>query len=136
MRKVYELSGRRTWAKQLLSYHLSFLKNSDRHQVFFLSFRSLASGTLVAMLSSCSFQPDSVTLSSGTAGGFYHRVGEQIGNTKTTVGLKVRNLDSQGSYENLQRLLERKVDFALVQLDVANEAMRQGKVQAVAILAN
>ncbi|MBH8575695.1 TAXI family TRAP transporter solute-binding subunit [Nostocaceae cyanobacterium CENA369] len=135
MRKVYE-SDRRIWAKQLLSYRVSLLK-CDRHQRIFLICRSLASSTLVAILSSCSFQPDSVTLSSGTAGGFYNRVGEQISNsTKTTVGLKVSNLDSQGSYENLQRLLERKVDFALVQLDVASEAMRQGKVQAVAILAN
>lgn len=135
MRTVYE-SGRRTWARQLLSYRVSFLKYRDRYQKVFLICRSLASGTLVAILSSCSLQPESVTLSGGTAGSFYNRMGDQIGNSiQTTVGLKVRNLDSQGSRENLQRLLEGQVDFALAQLDVASEAMQQGKVRAVAILA-
>jgi TRAP transporter TAXI family solute receptor len=51
------------------------------------------------------------------------------------VGLQVNSLGSPGSQENLQRLLDRKADFALTQLDVAHTMMQQGKVQAVAIVA-
>jgi hypothetical protein len=101
---------------------------------FFLIFGSLAS--IILGLNGCSFQSSSIKVSSGTSGSFYHRVGEQIANsTKTIVGSEVNNLVSQGSQQNLQRLLERQSDFALMQLDVANEAMRQGKVKAIAILA-
>ncbi len=102
----------------------------------FLVFSSLAGGVLLSVLSSCSQKPHSVTLSSGTVGSYYNRLGDQINySTSTTVGLSVQNLDSQGSQENLQRLLANQVDFAIMQLDVANEAMRQGKVKAIAILA-
>jgi uncharacterized protein len=88
-------------------------------------------------ISSCRRSLPRVTLSSGTEGGFYSRLGAQIGDsTQATVGLQVDRLSSQGSQENLQRLLDRKADFALAQLDVAYSLMRQGKVQAVAILAN
>ena len=36
----------------------------------------------------------------------------------------------------MERLLNGEVDFALLQLDVASKAMREGKVQAVVVLAN
>lgn len=88
-------------------------------------------------LGGCSSQPRDVTLSSGVIGGYYSRLGEQIKTSAdTSVNLTVRNLESQGSQENLQRLLDRQTDFALVQLDVASDVMRQGKVQSIAILAN
>lgn len=91
---------------------------------------------LLLPLGSCSTQPASVSLSSGVARGFYNRLGEQIRESgQLTLGLRVQNQASQGSRENLQRLLNRQVDFALVQLDVASEAMREGKIQAVVILA-
>lgn len=132
-----ELSGKRSSPKQLVSYFGSLWKFRRCPRAIVLIFGGLASGTLVSVLSSCSVQPDNVSLSSGTAGGFYNRVGKEISNsTEATVGLKVRNLDSQGSRENLQRLLSGEVDFALVQLDIASLEMRQGKIQAVAILAN
>lgn len=99
--------------------------------------RGFVWGLALSALCSCSAQPQSVTLSSGIAGGYYSRLGQQIGSSATkTVGLGVHNLDSQGSRQNLQRLLERQVDFALVQLDVASQSMRLGQVQAVVILAN
>ncbi|OLP18215.1 TRAP ABC transporter substrate-binding protein [Leptolyngbya sp. 'hensonii'] len=96
----------------------------------------LATAGLFA-LSSCSLQPEVANLSSGTNGGYYHRLGQQmISSADTKVSMTVRQLESQGSRQNLQRLLDRQVDFALVQLDVASEAMRQGKVQAVLTLSN
>ncbi len=88
-------------------------------------------------VSSCSRQPDRITISSGTTSGYYNRLAQQIGvSTQNTVGVDVQNLSSEGSRQNLQRLLDRQADFALVQLDVVTDVMRQGKVQAVAILAN
>jgi TRAP transporter TAXI family solute receptor len=125
------LSGRRNWTDKLLKLPYKY-----QPQNIFLLFSGLAGGILLSGLSGCSQKPNSVTLSTGTVGGYYHRLGEQINySTNTTVGLSVRNIDSQGSQENLQRLLNHQVDFAIAQLDVANEAMRKGKVKAVAILA-
>ncbi|MBD2034138.1 TAXI family TRAP transporter solute-binding subunit [Leptolyngbya sp. FACHB-321] len=98
---------------------------------------SLIGGCGVSLLSSCSTQPNKVTLSSGIAGGFYARLGEQVRQAATTtVDLTVQNLESKGSAQNLQRLLDRQVDFALVQLDLAQKPMEQGKIQAVALLSN
>lgn len=89
------------------------------------------------LVSGCTRSPKSIPLSSGTSQGYYSRLAEQIRSvTHDTVNLKVENRESQGSIENLKRLLDRQVDFALVQLDVVSDAMNQGKVQAVAILAN
>lgn len=88
-------------------------------------------------VSGCSFQPRPVSLSSGTTGGYYNRLGQQLSESvKATVEIHIHNLESQGSQQNLARLLNRQTDFALIQLDVASEAMRQGKVKAIAILAN
>jgi TRAP transporter TAXI family solute receptor len=101
------------------------------------------SGVLLGMaiglfgLSGCNRSPRSISISSGTPNGFYSRLAEKIGGSASqTVDLPVQNLSSEGSRQNLQRLLDRQTEFALVQLDVANDAMRQGKIQAVAILAN
>lgn len=106
----------------------------------FLRYRSLVlliTSSLLLTASSCSRKPSSVTISSGTANGYYSRLAEQISaSAKTTVNVEVRNLSSEGSRQNLQRLLDRQADFALVQLDVASEAMRQGKIEAVAMLAD
>mgnify|MGYP002777196514 CR=1 FL=1 len=98
---------------------------------------SLLGGWLLYLLSGCSPQLPSTRLSSGIPGGFYNRLGQQIQTSaRSTVHLEVKNLESQGSKQNLQRLLDRQVDFALVQLDVAQEAMAQGKIQAIALLSN
>lgn len=91
---------------------------------------------IASTLTSCTNQPQKVTLSSGSPGGYYSRLSQKIINANTTVGLNIQNLNSQGSQQNLQRLLNRQADFALLQLDVASEAMRQGRIQAVVILAN
>lgn len=101
-------------------------------------FKQFTTGlTLLLILGSCSGQPAKVTLSGGMTGGYYDRLARQIADSaKLAVGQSVESLESQGSRENLQRLLDRQADFALVQLDVASDVMRQGKVQAVAILAN
>ncbi|MER3435095.1 MAG: TRAP transporter substrate-binding protein [Leptolyngbya sp. ERB_1_1] len=92
---------------------------------------------VVLFASGCTRSPKAVLLSSGTSNGYYSRLAGQISSaTHRTVNLEVENRSSQGSIENLNRLLDRQVDFALVQLDVVSDAMSQGKVQAVAILAN
>lgn len=97
----------------------------------------MATGVGLLILSGCNRTPKAISISSGTTNGYYHRLAEQIGTaTDRTVHLQVQNLSSDGSKQNLKRLLDREVDFALVQLDVVNEAMRQGKVQAVGMLAN
>lgn len=94
-------------------------------------------GGLVSILSSCSSPTKSVRLSTGTTDGFYHRLGKQISySTHRTGELTIENLNSQGSRQNLQRLLNHQVDFALVQLDVAYAAMQQHQVQAIAMLAD
>ncbi|MBF1990297.1 TAXI family TRAP transporter solute-binding subunit [Fischerella thermalis] len=127
---------RRNWTDKLPKLPCKCLSFIYKPQNIFLLFSGLAGGIILSSLSGCSQKPNSVTLSTGTVGSYYHRLGEQINySTTTTVGLSVRNIDSQGSQENLQRLLNHQVDFAIAQLDVANEAMRQGKVKAVAILA-
>ena len=98
---------------------------------------SLVCTIVLIGVSSCSRQSDRITISSGTTSGYYNRLAQQIGvSAQNTVGVDVQNLSSEGSGQNLQRLLDRQADFALVQLDVVTEVMRQGKVQAVAILAN
>lgn len=101
-----------------------------------LSIGTLA-GFLVAGLSSCNVVARKVTLASGAAGGYYSRLSQQVkSSAEGSVGIAVQEVESQGSLQNLQRLLDRDVDFALVQLDVAGEAMQQGKVKAIALLAN
>lgn len=92
---------------------------------------------LVLLTTGCQRSTKSITLSSGTPQGYYSRLASQISDAASRAGdLAVENRPSQGSIENLKRLLDRQTDFALVQLDVANNAMREGKIQAVAILAD
>ena len=89
-------------------------------------------------LTSCTIQRHTLTLSSGGNGGAYERIGRQIVISGREVGkITIRdNYDSPGSQKNLERLLTGETDLALVQLDVASEAMKTGKVQAVAVLAH
>ncbi|MGI0489083.1 TAXI family TRAP transporter solute-binding subunit [Pantanalinema rosaneae CENA516] len=92
---------------------------------------------LLVTLSSCSSQSKNVTLASGIPGGYYNRLGQQLDESaQASVGMAVQNLSSQGTQQNLQYLLTGQADFALVQLDVASSAMHEGKVQAIALLAN
>ncbi|WP_432809602.1 TAXI family TRAP transporter solute-binding subunit [Pantanalinema sp. GBBB05] len=92
---------------------------------------------LLVTLSSCTSQSKSVILASGTPGGYYNRLGQQLDESaQASIGMAVQNLSSQGTQQNLQYLLNGQADFALVQLDVASPAMHQGKVQAIALLAN
>lgn len=129
-------SSRRNWADKLVKLPYKCLSLIYQPQNIFLLLSGLAGGVLLSVLGGCSQKPSSVTLSTGTVGSYYHRLGTQINySTNTTVGVSVRNFDSQGSQENIQRLLNHQVDFAIAQLDVANEPMRSGKVKAVAILA-
>lgn len=98
----------------------------------------MLSGSIALLaLGGCGSAPQRATLASGTPGGFYHRLGDQINSsTQSTVDLTIQQIDSQGAQQNLTYLLDRKVDFALVQLDTTTAAIRQGKVQAVAVLAH
>ena len=133
---IPELSGKRNCANIPKNIILKCAQFFHRPKAVVLLLNGLAGGVILT-LSSCSSQPGSVTLSSGINGSYYNRLSEQINNsTKETVKLSVENIESQGSQENLKRLLDSQVDFAILQLDVANEAMRQRKVKAVAILAN
>ena len=92
--------------------------------------------TIALSLSSCTLQPVEITISSGSEGSGYQRISEQISISASTVGnITVQdNYDSQGSFQNLQRLLDKEVDFAIVQLDVAGEAMKKGQVQTIVVL--
>lgn len=109
-------------------------------QKLFLQPSNLLTLSLVAvfsLLAGCSRSPKPITLSSGTSNGYYSRLAEQITTaTNRTVNVQIQDQKSEGSIENLNRLLDRQVDFALVQLDVVSEAMQQGKVQAIAVLAD
>lgn len=90
-----------------------------------LSFLAIAGGLF--LLAGCSRSPKSITLSSGISDGYYSRLAQRITMvTSDTVNVDVHNFNSEGSIENLNRLLNRKVDFALVQLDVASDVMQQG----------
>lgn len=92
--------------------------------------------TLVATgLGSCGPRQQIVTLSSGSGNSAYARIGDQIRQSAQRVNMQVEDWgDSQGSKQNLERLLAGEVDFAIVQLDVASAAMREGDVAAVAML--
>ncbi|WP_017318333.1 TAXI family TRAP transporter solute-binding subunit [Mastigocladopsis repens] len=129
-------SGRRPWANILDNLALKSVLFIHRPKALFLLLSGLAGGVLLS-LNSCSSQPRSITISSGIVGSYYNRLAEQIDHSsKATVKLSVQNFESQGSQQNIESLLAHKVDFAIAQLDVANEVMRQGKVKAVAVLAN
>ncbi|NJR69297.1 MAG: TAXI family TRAP transporter solute-binding subunit [Synechococcales cyanobacterium CRU_2_2] len=87
-------------------------------------------------LPACRPAPQSLSLATGSATGYYYRLGKQIKtSTEETVKLDLTVQESNGSIDNLQRLLAGKVDFALVQLDVAQESLEAGQVEAIAVLA-
>jgi len=95
----------------------------------------LGLGLMAGMVSGCGTSPQVVLLSSGSNQSAYARIGQQIQQIAPQVNLQVEDtFDSQGSQQNLKRLLDREVDFALVQLDVASDAMKRGEVVAVALL--
>jgi uncharacterized protein len=98
----------------------------------------IATGLLLISVGGCSAnRVEFVRLASGPTGGFYHSLGQHIGESVQLTGnMVLENQETQGSLQNLQALRDRKVDFAIVQLDVANAFMRQGEVQAVLVLAN
>lgn len=126
--------SREIWANLLDNIAFKRVQFIYRPKAVFLLLSGLAGGVL---LSSCSSRPSTITISSGNTGSYYYSLAEQINNsTQETVKISVKNLESQGSQQNLKRLLNHQVDFAIVQLDVANEAMRKEEVTAVAILAN
>ena len=86
-------------------------------------------------LGGCVAPQRTVSLSSGRDQSAYARIGGKIQQLAEQVNLTVEdNLDSQGSQQNLDRLMNGEVDFAIAQLDVASEAMKAGQVVAVAIL--
>ncbi|MFM1843585.1 MAG: hypothetical protein RLZZ490_2328, partial [Cyanobacteriota bacterium] len=96
---------------------------------------ALIVGLVAGSMSGCSPSIPTVRLSSGSNQSAYGRIGKQIQQVVSQVNLEVEDsFDSQGSQQNLQRLLDREVDFALVQLDVASDAMKAGEVMAVALL--
>ena len=61
-------------------------------------------------------------LITGTPGGTYEKIGHSI---KINVKLKMQLLPSKGSVENLQRLQQKKADFALCQFDVYSTSVIQ-----------
>ncbi|MGK7957119.1 MAG: TAXI family TRAP transporter solute-binding subunit [Crocosphaera sp.] len=87
-------------------------------------------------LGSCTTQKTIVPISSGSNGSGYQRISSQINLSANTIEQIdiIDNYNSQGSQQNLQRLLNKQVDFAIVQLDVASEAMKQGKVNTLLVL--
>lgn len=91
-------------------------------------------GFATMLLAGCFTQPKQHTLSHGTPAGGYEQISQEIiragGRDVTVVGQ-----NSEGSSQNLQRLQTGQVDFALTQLDVASEAMKDGRIKAVATLA-
>jgi uncharacterized protein len=57
-----------------------------------LFFGKIVVGFYLISMSSCNFQPRQVSLSSGTAGGYYNRLGQQLGESvKSTVDVTVQN---------------------------------------------
>ncbi|MEM1425873.1 MAG: TAXI family TRAP transporter solute-binding subunit [Cyanobacteria bacterium P01_H01_bin.130] len=94
-------------------------------------------GVGVVAIAGGGFSPQRVTMASGQNGSAYQRISEQMARSAERVGdvLIEDAHSSRGSQDNLQRVMDGEVMFALVQLDVARPALRQGKVQTVAILA-
>ena len=127
-------------SKSQVTMNTKFLNNCS----FFHSQFKIISASLISLscfcitLTSCGTQTKSITLTSGSHGSGYQKISEQIIESAQEVGnLNLQdNYDSQGSLENLDRLLKGESDFALLQLDVASQAMKEGKVQAVMVLAN
>ena len=97
---------------------------------------AIAIALLPLSLVGCSSVPESIKLATGSSTGYYYRLGQQPeASVENTVSLNIEVQESQGSIDNLQRLLAGDIDAALVQLDVAEESMKAGEVKAIAVLA-
>ncbi|MEM9088022.1 MAG: TAXI family TRAP transporter solute-binding subunit [Cyanobacteria bacterium P01_F01_bin.53] len=106
--------------------------------VFRLSSRSIPFGFALLGLVGCNIAPtsDALRLATGSPTGYYYQLGQALeSSVEESVQLDVDVIESKGSTENLERLLAHDIDFALVQLDVAEEAMKSGEVKAIAVLA-
>ncbi len=92
--------------------------------------------TISYFVGSCTTQKTTVSISSGSPGSGYQSISSQIKLSAETVEQidVTDNYNSQGSQQNLQRLLNKEVDFAIVQLDVASQAMKEGKVNTLLVL--
>ncbi|MBD2553758.1 TAXI family TRAP transporter solute-binding subunit [Limnothrix sp. FACHB-881] len=84
----------------------------------------------------CGQSKNTVSISAGKAGVGYDLISEQLGrSTDRIVSLKLTDdKNSNGSRDNLDRLVQGRVDFALAQLDVSRDLLRSGQVETVAIL--
>lgn len=67
-------------------------------------------------------EPARIRLASGPADGMYYQLAEQIQNDLEEH--QIENVDSKGSAENLERLVNDEVDFAFAQQDVVSEHFR------------
>ncbi len=92
--------------------------------------------SLCLTISSCEMGTPQLTISSGSNSSGYQKISQQIIDSAQDVGnINLQDeFQSQGSLQNLERLLNKETDFALLQLDVASEAMKEGKVEALAVL--
>ena len=96
----------------------------------------VALALLPLSMSGCGLASKPIGLSTGSPTGYYYRLGQSIeASVENTVSIDVDVLQSTGSQNNLQQLLNSDTDLALVQLDVAEESMKAGDVLAIAILA-
>ncbi|MDJ0583120.1 TAXI family TRAP transporter solute-binding subunit [Crocosphaera sp.] len=88
------------------------------------------------LLGSCTTPKTTLSISSGSPGSGYQSISSQIKLSADTIEQidVTDNYNSQGSQQNLQRLLDKEVDFAIVQLDVASDAMKEGKVNTLLVL--
>ena len=118
--------------KYLNSFSVCF-SQFTKISITFISLSCLGLG-----IASCSIQTKDLSLTSGSDGSAYQKISEQIIDSAQKVGnLNIADdYNSQGSQENLERLLRQETDFALLQLDVASQAMKKGQVRAVVVLAH
>ncbi len=92
--------------------------------------------TISIFVGSCTTKKNIVSISSGSPGSGYQSISSQIKLSAESIEQidVIDNNNSQGSQQNLQRLLNKEVDFAIVQLDVASAAMKAGKVKTLLVL--
>ncbi len=98
---------------------------------------SISSCEMTSPSTSLTGMSPKISISSGSNGSGYQKISQQIiESAKDVANINLQDeFQSQGSLQNLEKLLNQETDFALLQLDVAREAMKEGKVEAVAILA-
>ncbi len=69
----------------------------------------IATGLLLWVGGCSANKVESVRLASGPAGGFYHRLGQHIGESVQLTGnMVLENQETQGSLQNLQALRDRR----------------------------